>query len=113
MINFVTQSIHNIIQHLIKLNHLYAVSRTQQGRQTEASVKTLHSPLSDEIWRHCVFSVGTQRRVLPRHQSEEISDESGSNPQLVDFAVTLCASAPQLASIIYLYIKKCNVEREK
>ena len=32
-----------------KLNQLHAVSRTQQGRQREPSVKTLRSPLSPEF----------------------------------------------------------------
>ena len=50
-----------------------AVSCTQQSRQREPSVTTPHrSPLSAEFWRHCVLSGGTQRRTLPRHQSEEI-----------------------------------------
>ena len=40
---------------------LHAVSRTQQGRQREPSVKTLRSPLSAEFWRHCVLSGRTQR----------------------------------------------------
>ena len=53
------------------LNQLHAVSRTQQGRQREPSLK-MRSPLSAEFWRHCVLSVGTQRRALPRHQSEEM-----------------------------------------
>ena len=43
-----------------------------QGRQREPSVKTLRSPLSAEFCRHCVFSGRTQRRALPRHQSEEM-----------------------------------------
>ena len=51
---------------------LHAVSRTQQRRQREPSVKTLRSPLSAEFWRHCVLSGRTQRRALPRHQSEEM-----------------------------------------
>ena len=55
-----------------KLNEPHAVSRTQQGRQREPSVKTLRSPLSAEFWRHCVLSGRTQRRALPRHQSEEM-----------------------------------------
>ena len=45
-----------------KTNQLHAVSRTQQGRQREPSVKTLRSPLSANFWRHCVLSGGTQRR---------------------------------------------------
>ena len=53
-------------------NQLQAVSRTQQGRQWEPGVKTLRSPLSMEFWRHCMFSGGTQRPALPRHQSEEM-----------------------------------------
>ena len=55
-----------------KLNQLHAVSRTQQGRQRELSIKTLSSPLSAEFWRHCVLRGRTQRRALPRHQSEEM-----------------------------------------
>ena len=57
-----------------RLRHfqLHAVSRTQQGRQKETSVKTLRSPLSADFWRHCVLSGRTQRRALPRHQSEEM-----------------------------------------
>ena len=54
------------------LNQLYAVSRSQQSRQRESSVKTLRSSLSAEFWRHCVLSGETQRRALPRHQSEEM-----------------------------------------
>ena len=51
---------------------LHAVSRKQQGGQKESSVKTLRSSLSAEFWKHYVLSSGTQRRSLPRHQSEEI-----------------------------------------
>ena len=47
----------------IKSNQLYAVSRTQQDRQREPSVKTLRSPLSAEFWRHCVLNGRTQRRA--------------------------------------------------
>ena len=46
-----------------KSNQLHAVSRKQQGRQTEPSVKTLRSPLAAEFWRHCVLSGRTQRRA--------------------------------------------------
>ena len=81
---------------------VHAVYRTQQGRQREPSVKTLRSPLSTKFWRHCVLSGRTQRRALPRHQSEEMEIfhllEWGSNPQPVGFAVTLRAPAPRLAS---------------
>ena len=52
-------------------NQLHTVFRIQQGRQRAHSVKTLRSPLSTEFWRHCVLSGRTQRRALPRHQSEE------------------------------------------
>ena len=55
-----------------KSNQLYTVSRTQQGRQREPSVKTFRSPLSAELWRRCVLSGRTQRRALPRHQNEEM-----------------------------------------
>ena len=54
---------------------LHAVSHTQQGRQREHSVNTLRSPLSAEFWRHCVLSGRSQRRALPRHQSEEMEIE--------------------------------------
>ena len=37
-----------------------------------ACVKTLHFPLSAELWRHCVFNGRTQRRALPRQQSEKM-----------------------------------------
>ena len=53
-------------------NQIHAVSRTQQGRQREPSVKTLRSLLSAEFWRQCVLRGGTQRRALFRHQSEEM-----------------------------------------
>ena len=33
-----------------------AASRTQQGRQREPSVKTLHSPFSAEFWTHYVMN---------------------------------------------------------
>ena len=52
-----------IILNQKKLNQLHAVSRTQQGRQREPSIKTLRSPLSAEYWRHCVLSRRTQRRA--------------------------------------------------
>ena len=61
---------HAIITFKKKLFH--AVSRTQQSRQKEPSVKAHRSPLSIEFWRHCVLSGGTQHRTLPRHQSEEM-----------------------------------------
>ena len=48
---------------LLKKNQLHTVSRTQQGRQGEPSVKTLRSPLSAEFWRHCVLSGRIQRRA--------------------------------------------------
>ena len=66
---------------------LHAVSRTQQGRQREPSVKTLRSPLSAEFWRHYVLS-GRTLHLL----------EWGSNPQPVGFTVTPRAAAPRLAS---------------
>ena len=51
---------------------LHAVSRTEQDRHREPTVKTLRSPLSAEFWRLCVLSARTQRRAVPRHQSEEM-----------------------------------------
>ena len=46
---------------------LHSVSRTQQGRQRELCVNALPFPFSAEFW-----SGRTQRRALPRHQSEEM-----------------------------------------
>ena len=51
-----------------KTNQLHA--DWLQDRQREPSVKTLCSPLSVEFWKHCVLSGATQRRALPRSQSE-------------------------------------------
>ena len=53
-------------------NQLHAVSRTQQGRQREPSVKTLCFPFSAEFWRHCVLSGGTPRFALTPEQRNEI-----------------------------------------
>ena len=56
-----------------KLNQFHAVSHKQQeGRQREPNVKTLRFSLSAKFWKHCVLSGGSQRRALPRHQSEEM-----------------------------------------
>ena len=54
---------YNLSIYLI-LNQLHAVSRTQQSRQREPTVRTLRSPLSAEFWRHCVLSSRTQRRFI-------------------------------------------------
>ena len=56
----------------IKINRLHAVSRAQQGKQRKSCVKALRSSLSAEFRRHCVLRDGTQRRALPRYQSEEM-----------------------------------------
>ena len=45
---------------------IHAVSRQQQDRQREPSVKTLRSPFSAELSGHCVLNGGAQRRALPR-----------------------------------------------
>ena len=42
---------------------LHAVSRTQQGRQREPSVKTHRSLLSAEFWRHYVLGGRFQRHA--------------------------------------------------
>ena len=57
-----------------RFHQLHTVSRTQQGRQREPSDETLRSPLSADFWRHSVLRGRTQRRALPRHQSEEIEN---------------------------------------
>ena len=66
------RAVRSIFFKLIKINQLHAVSRTQQVRQTEPTVKTLRSSHSDVFMRHCVLGSGTQRCALPRHQSEEM-----------------------------------------
>ena len=43
-----------VVKYVDKSNQPHAVSRTQQVRQRESSVKTLLSPLSAEFWGHCV-----------------------------------------------------------
>ena len=50
----------------------YFVSRTQHDSQRQPSVKTLCSPHSAELWRHCVLRGGVQRRALTRYQSGEM-----------------------------------------
>ena len=53
------------ISFLIFFFQLHAhLSRIQQSRQSQPSVKTLRSPLSAEFSRHCVLSGGTQRRAF-------------------------------------------------
>ena len=41
-------------------------------QKSKLSVNTLCSSLSAEFSRHCVLSDGTQRRIMPCYQSEEI-----------------------------------------
>ena len=46
---------------------------TQQGRQREPTVKTLRSLFSAKLWKHCVLTVGTQRRAfasVPERRNE-------------------------------------------
>ena len=78
----------------LKLNQLHAVSRTQQGRQREPSVKSLRYPLSAEFWRHCVLNGRNQLRALSRHQSEEnenINLSKFSSPRIRSyFSASLC-----------------------
>ena len=102
---------------LLPINQLHVVSRTQQVRQKEPSVKTLHSPLSAKIWRHYVVSGGTLRRALPSTPEQRNGNINlneyfiSSNPQPVDFTVTLCASAPRLASpriISFIIVHLCR-----
>ena len=52
----------------VDIFQLHAVYRKQRAA---ASVKALRSQSVAEFWRLCVLSGGTQRRVLPLHQSEE------------------------------------------
>ena len=46
LLRLVSQKLYTVI------NHLHAVSRTQQGRQREPGVETLRSPPSTEFCRH-------------------------------------------------------------
>ena len=55
------------------------------------NAKTLHSPLSAEIWRRCVLSGETPRRSWPRHQSEETKILNISFP-CVGIEFTRCQS---------------------
>ena len=52
----ITQIYIQIPYNVIFFYQLHAVSRTQQGKQREPSVKTLRSPLPVEFWRHRVLS---------------------------------------------------------
>ena len=87
----------------MKLNQLHAVSRTQQGRQRELSVKTLRPPLSAKFWSNCVLSGGTQRLAFastPEQTNENISvnkyvissDEDRTHNQSV-YTHTFCPCA--------------------
>ena len=76
-------SLFSIMLYQKKSNQIHAVSRTQQGRQREPSVKTLRSPLSAEFWRHCVLSGRTQRHASPQHQSEENRNINLSNTYFI------------------------------
>ena len=49
---------------------LHAVSRMQQDRQRELSVKTLS--VSAELWRHCMLRGGVERCAQPRHLVKEM-----------------------------------------
>ena len=77
------------LKQIYYINQLHAVSRTQQGRQREPSVKTLRSPLSTEF----ELQNSTPRLAsTPERKNENINLskyfyllEWRSNPQLVDF----------------------------
>ena len=58
--------------YFVKIYQFHAVSRTQQGRQREPSVKTLRSILSAGFWRHYVLSDRTQHPALHRDQGKEL-----------------------------------------
>ena len=47
------------------INQLHTVSRIQQDRQREPSIKTLRSLLSAEFWRYC-FNTIMIRIMLPK-----------------------------------------------
>ena len=72
----------------IKINQLHAVSRTQQGRQREPSVKTLRSPLFAEFWRHCVLSGRTQRRKL--YINSKFNIHTSNISFVICFKINLC-----------------------
>ena len=96
------------------LNHLlHAVSRTQQDMQKEPSVKTLRSPLFAEFtalrveWQNSTrFGSTPERRNGNINLSKYFIIEWESNPQPFDFTVTLCATAPRLASNVNHFYTK-------
>ena len=88
---------------------LHTVTCIQQSRQRKPNVKTLGSPrsatrypLSVELLRYCVLSVGTQIRALPCYHSEDMkilininhSPLRGSNPQPSRVQSHVCPTAP-------------------
>ena len=48
---------------VLTFSQLHAVSRIQQGRQRELSVKIFRPPLSSELSQHCVLGGGTKRHA--------------------------------------------------
>ena len=61
---------------------LHAVSRTQQGRQREPSVKTLRFPLSAKFWRHCVLS-GRKPRLTSTPERKRSDGNINSSKYLI------------------------------
>ena len=58
-------ALNEVMVFIVLFFQLHPVSRTQQGREREPSVKTHRSPLSANFWRHCVLSGRIQRRTFP------------------------------------------------
>ena len=82
---------------------LHTVSRTQQGRQRKPSVKTLCSLISVNIWRHCVFSGGTQHRAFPS-TPEQRNENINVNKYFISIEHTLCPCATTGLKFKIVYI---------
>ena len=96
----------------------HVVSRIQQGRQRESSVKILCSPLSAKFWRHCVLSGRTPRFAsTPERRNGNINlskyfiSSSGVRTHNQSVLQSNCALAPRLASVIIIGIGICNFTR--
>ena len=92
----------------INKNQLHAVSRTQQGRQREPSIKTLHSPLSAEFlevlrveWRNSTLRfVSTPEQSGNIYLNKYFISSSGDRTHKRRVAVTSLCPWATTASIL-------------
>ena len=74
-------------------------------------LRRTRSPLSPEIWRHCVLSGGIHAALCLDTRAMKMNVFNlnkyliSSSPQPFALTVTLCAPAPRMASYNYLKIK--------